>query len=119
MAWICSNLHLPCTNLLAADGSTGNAWVEEPLLPAYLGGSHATAVELQPRGAGAHCKRTLAPCILRWGYTLVVGTSITIYKRILPLASPCSRACTVLLGPRQSRITANVGGLSRRRHCWT
>ncbi|PRW61300.1 kelch repeat-containing protein [Chlorella sorokiniana] len=33
-----------------ADGSTGDAWVAEPLLPAYLGGSHGTVVQLHPRG---------------------------------------------------------------------
>ncbi|KAI7843914.1 hypothetical protein COHA_002456 [Chlorella ohadii] len=32
-----------------ADGNTGGAWITEPPLPAYLGGSHATVVELQPQ----------------------------------------------------------------------
>lgn len=40
---------------LAADGSMGDAWKEEAPLPAHLGGSHATAVQLQPRGAGEWC----------------------------------------------------------------
>lgn len=37
---------------LPADGSTGDAWAQEPPLPTYLGGAHGTVVQLQPQGAG-------------------------------------------------------------------
>jgi glycosyltransferase involved in cell wall biosynthesis len=43
-----------------ADGSTGDAWVAEPLLPAYLGGSHGTVVELHLRGDAE-------PTLYYWG----------------------------------------------------
>lgn len=41
---------------LLADGSTDSAWAVEQPLPMYLGGSHGTVVELQPRGAGKRGK---------------------------------------------------------------
>lgn len=56
--------------LAPADGSTDDAWVTEAPLPTHLGGSHATVVELQPRGAGKQCMGAIAPRA-KAGYALL------------------------------------------------
>jgi hypothetical protein len=43
-----------------ADGSIGDAWRQEPPLPAYLGGAHGTVVQLHPQGAAE-------PALYFWG----------------------------------------------------